>query len=67
MPSGARFLAYDIYRDAAGTQRWGTGPGDALTGVSSANPQVLTAYARTASAPASPGQYDDVVTVTLSF
>lgn len=63
--SGTATIAYRIYRDAAGTQPWGAG--EAVAGTASASRAELTAYARTDGASVPPGNYRDVVTVTLSF
>ena len=65
--AGTDSIAYTIYRDAAGTQPWTSGSGRTVGGIASDAPVELTAYARTHSATALPGNYRDIVTVTLSF
>ena len=62
------FVEYDIYRDAARTQRWGA---DAATGVSGVIPAsgsvVLPVYGRTVANYTAADRYDDTITVTISF
>lgn len=63
---GTKLLAYDIYHDAAGTQRWSTtapSHGFASTGA----PTTLTAYGRVTASRAAAGEYGDVVTVSIAF
>lgn len=67
--SGAGFLDYEIYRDAAGTTPWGSAAGGgAVTGVAPGSGTVsLAAYGRVVSRTTTPGRYQDVVTVTVQF
>jgi len=74
MKSGANLLDYNLYRDAARTQIWGTGSGGyaaveventlGLLGWTSNTP----VWGRIAPAPATPpGSYSDTVTVTVEW
>jgi spore coat protein U-like protein len=69
LANGSReYLDYEIYRDAARTQRWGGTAATGVSGVAPAAPQVvLTAYGRTAGRRSAAGAYNDLVTVTVSF
>lgn len=62
------YLEYEIYRNAARTQRWG---GTAATGISQTAPAsgrvVLTAYGHTNGKKAAASPYRDSVTVTIAF
>jgi spore coat protein U-like protein len=65
---GAAFLDYEIYQDAAGTMPWGATAGGAVSGVAPrAGKVALSAYGRVLGATATPGRYQDVVTVTVEF
>ena len=67
MAGGNLYLNYEIYRDAARTQRWGQTGGALVSGVAPANGKVtLQAYGRTTGFLAI-GAYEDTVTVTISF
>ena len=60
-------LNYEIYRNAARTQRWGTTPAQVAGGGAPANGRVtLTAYGR-ATGFIGAGPFQDTVTVTISF
>ena len=68
-PSGD-FLPYEIYRNAARTQVWGSGWGNAPWGIAwGLGRGSMTAYGRIASLPAnlSAGTYEDVVTISITF
>lgn len=66
-PGFGTYLNYEIYRNAARTQRWGSTAGQVVTGVAPASGQVtLTAYGRTTGFLAS-GPFEDTVTVTITF
>lgn len=65
---GGRFLAYEIYSDAARTRRWGASLAEAVSGwIDGATPVTLPIYGRIEAASATAGAYSDVVTVTVSF
>ena len=67
-PTRGAFLHYEIYRDAAGLQRWGGGGSAAAAGVAPADGRVrLNAYGRVAIDRAAAGEYSDVVTVSVTF
>lgn len=65
------FLAYDIYKDAARSSRWGNTLGsDTVTGTASAlGTASVTAYGRIAQgvSKVSAGSYTDTVTITVNF
>lgn len=62
------YLDYEIYRNAARTQRWGGTAAAGVSGVAPSGPQlVLTAYGRTNGRRSAAGAYTDTVTVTVSF
>lgn len=66
-PGFGTYLTYEIYRDAARTQRWGRTAGQTVTGIASGNGKVsLQAYGR-ASGFIAAGPFQDVVTVTITF
>lgn len=66
--NGGNFLAYEIHRDFARTQRWGTGAGGAASGVVPASGSVsLAAFAGITDREAAAGSYQDTVTITVSF
>lgn len=65
----AGYVTYELYRDSARTQRWGTTLNtDTLQGTGTGSPQVLTVHGRVP-APQSPaaGSYSDTVTVTITY
>lgn len=63
-----RYVNYQIYRNAARTQLWGSTAGNVATGTTPANGQVtLVAYGRVPNSIVLPAAYLDVVTVTVSF
>lgn len=63
------YVTYELYRDAARTQRWGTTIGtDTATGTGSGGVQSLTVHGRVPATQAVPaGLYQDVVTVTVTY
>jgi len=64
------FIPYAIYRNAARTQTWGSGWGNAPWGIAFGMGRgSLTAYGRINSVPANltPGTYEDIVTVSINF
>jgi spore coat protein U-like protein len=67
--SGAGYVSYELYRNSGRSQRWGKTIGtDTATGTGSGNTQTLTVYGRVpAPQSASPGDYADVVTVTVTY
>lgn len=61
------YLNYEIYRNAARTQRWGSTAGQLVTGVTPANGRVThTAYGR-AQGFLVAGPFEDTVTITITF
>ena len=72
MRSGAgNFIPYELYKNAARTQRWGNTPGTDTsdgTGAGDLNPQSQTVYGRVPQqASAQAGSYVDTVTITLTY
>lgn len=66
--AGTRFIAYDIYRDAARTRRWGGTPVSAVSSIALPSGRAeLGVHARLTAAEAVPGTYGDTVTVTVAF
>lgn len=66
-PGFGSFLNYEIYRDAARTQRWGTTAAQTVTRVAPADGKVtLYAYGRTSGFIIA-GPFEDTVTITLTF
>lgn len=64
------YIPYAIYRNAARTQTWGSGWGNAPWGIAwGLGTGSLTAYGRIDQVPAglSPGLYEDIVTISISF
>ncbi len=69
MTNGGNLLSYSLYRDAARTNLWGqTSGSNTVSGTGAGTTQSLTVYGR---APAGqivpPGNYADVITVTVTF
>lgn len=61
------YLNYEIYSNAARTQRWGTTPAQVVTRVAPANGKTtLYAYGRTTGFIAA-GPFEDTVTITIAF
>lgn len=67
-PDGS-FIAYELYRDAAHTQRWGnTLNDDTASGTGQGSTTInLPVYGRIEEQPAPAGIFQDTVTVTLTF
>lgn len=62
------YLDYEIYRNAARTQRWGGTPATGITQTAPANGKVtLTAYGRVDDKKSAAGAYQDTITVTIAF
>jgi spore coat protein U-like protein len=62
------YVNYQIYRNAARTQVWGSTAGNLVTGITPANGQVtLVAYGRVPNSIVLPNEYADVVTVAVNF
>lgn len=69
LANGVReYLEYEVYRDAARSQRWGA---TAAAGISRTAPAdgrvVLTAYGRVDGKRTIASRYEDIITVTISF
>lgn len=66
--TGAGLLTYELYKNAARTQRWGNNNADRLTGIGTGVAQQLPVYARLPGAQAVPfGPYQDTITVTVQY
>ncbi|CBA16507.1 Csu type fimbrial protein [Xanthomonas albilineans] len=67
--ANGQYLTYELYRDAARTQRWGsTLNTDTQTGTGTGNTQSLTLYGQVPAVQApTPGSYSDLVTVTVTY
>lgn len=62
------YVRYEIYRNAARSQVWGSAAGNTVSGITPANGDVtLTAYGRVPGGIIIPRAYSDVVTVTVNF
>ena len=68
-PATGRYVAYDIFADAAHSLRWGSSGAEAVSAVTtSAGTARLAAYGRLdSSTQVEAGRYDDIVTVTIGF
>jgi len=67
-PGFGTYMNYEIYRDAARTQRWGTSVGQTVNRVAPADGKVtLYAYGRTSGTFIAAGPFEDTVTITLTF
>lgn len=69
MAGAAGYVAYELYRNNARNQRWGTTVNtDTLTGSGTGVAQGLTVYGRVApQAPMPAGAYSDKITVTVTY
>lgn len=68
LANGVReYLPYEIYRNAARTQRWGSSPATGVSGTTGAAQVILTAYGRALGRRVAAGAYTDTVVVTLTF
>ena len=64
----AQFLTYDLYRDAARTQRWRDTPGQDVSGTASGAAQSLPVYARLPAGQTPPaGAFLDTVTAIVRY
>jgi spore coat protein U-like protein len=63
------YVAYDLFRDSARSQRWGATTGsDTVPGTGSGGAQTLTVYGRVPAPQSVPaGQYRDTVRVTVTY
>lgn len=62
------YLEYEVYRNAARTQRWGATAATGITRTAPANGKVtLTAYGRADGKRSAASSYQDIITVTLTF
>ena len=68
MAGAGGFVAYELYRDGARTQRWGSAAGTTVLGTGTGGAQSLTAYGRVA-AQATPaaGTYTDTIVVSVTY
>lgn len=66
---GSEYITYGLFRDSARSQVWGDTVGtDTATGIGSGANQNFTVYGRVNSQTApTPGNYADVVTVTITY
>jgi len=65
---GPWYVNYEIYRNAARTQVWGSTAGNTVTGTTPTNGRAtLTAYGRVPNSIVLPRAYIDTVTVTVTF
>lgn len=66
---GASVVRYELYRDPARTQRWGsTVGGDTLVGTGTGNQQTVTVHGRVPAGQSVPaGTYRDTITVTVTY
>jgi spore coat protein U-like protein len=65
---GTALLNYQLYRNAARTQRWGTTAPQRVNGTGSGIDQVLTVYGRLPGAQSVPfGAYLDTITVSIHY
>ena len=71
MSDGSNLLSYNIYTDSGRTTVWGDGTGSTATigNTGSGSAQAVTIYGRVASGQTSvpPGDYDDTVSVTVTY
>ncbi len=69
--SSVYYIPYELYRDPARSQRWGTTINtDTLAGTGNGAAQTLTVYGRappTTGAIPAQGSYNDVITVTITY
>ena len=67
--AAGQYLTYELYRDAARSQRWGsTLNSDTQTGTGTGSTQSLTLYGKVpAPQTPAPGSYSDVVKVTVTY
>ncbi|MDV9041609.1 spore coat U domain-containing protein [Stenotrophomonas sp. RAC2] len=68
--NSSQYLTYELYRDPARTQRWGsTLAVDTVSGTGTGSAQQLTIYGRVPAVTGQPaaGTYNDLVTVTITY
>ncbi|QYR52486.1 Csu type fimbrial protein [Lysobacter soyae] len=66
--AAAEFVDYELYRDAGRSQRWGTTlNSDTQNGIGTGNAQTVTVYGQVPQQTATPGDYSDTVTVTITY
>lgn len=67
MVKGSDSVAYDLYLDAARSNRWGGGTSDSAAGTGSGSSQAISVYGRIATANSPAGNYSDVVVATVTY
>ena len=69
MSDGAgNYVTYELYRDSGRSQRWGnTINTDTMAGIGTGNDQGVTVYGRVPVQTATPGDYSDRITVTVTY
>lgn len=68
MTAGAETLDYSLYTDAGRTDLWGEAGGDLVSGVGNGAAQTLNVYGRVPiNQPAPAGDYEDTITVTVTY
>lgn len=67
MVKGSDSVAYDLYLDAARSNRWGDGSSDSAAGTGSGSSQAISVYGRIATANSPAGNYSDVVVATVTY
>jgi len=67
MASGTNTLIYGLYRDAARVQPWGDTAATGISDVGTGLPKSHAVYGRIPAQPAPPGNYSDVVQVTVVY
>ncbi|MDG2526774.1 spore coat U domain-containing protein [Stenotrophomonas sp. HITSZ_GD] len=66
--STGSYVSYELYRDSARTQRWGTTIGtDTQAGTGTGSAQTVTVYGRVPPQQPAAGSYTDTVTVTITY
>jgi spore coat protein U-like protein len=66
--SGTQFIAYELFTDAGRTRRWGANDAGGVGAIAPTDGRVeLAVYARLTAGQAQPGEYRDIVTVTVAF
>jgi len=67
--ASSNYVTYELYRDPARSQRWGTTIGsDTVAGTGTGTTQSLTVYGRVPATQTIPaGSYSDVVTITVTY
>lgn len=66
--TSGNYVSYELYRDSARTQRWGTTIGtDTQAGTGTGSAQTVTVYGRVPAQRPAAGSYTDTVTVTITY